>query len=152
MPSVRDLLGRKRARGAPGAGDVVSASPDDTVLAAAQLMTERGIGGLVVREGNALVGIFTERDILRRIVGGQRDPATTRVREAMTAPVLTVSPETKVVECRAMFTDRRIRHLPVLDADGSVCGVVTSGDVLAFEADEARATVEHLESYVYNGR
>jgi CBS domain-containing protein len=154
MPTVRDLLGRKRARGAQGAsGDVVvSASPDDTVLAAAQLMTARGIGGLVVKEGGELAGIFTERDILRRIVGGQRDPATTRVREVMTSPVLTVRPETLVTQCRALFTERRIRHLPVLDADGSVCGVVTSGDLLAFEADEARTTIEHLESYVYNGR
>ena len=152
MPTVRDLLGRKRARGAPGAGDVVATSPDDTVLAAAQLMSQRGIGGLVVRDGDRLAGIFTERDILRRVVGGQRDPAATRVREVMTSPVLTVAPETEVAECRALFTDRRIRHLPVLDADGSVCGVVTSGDVLAFEADDARAAVAHLESYVYSGR
>jgi CBS domain-containing protein len=70
----------------------------------------------------------------------------------MTTPVLTVGPDTRVAECRAIFTDRRIRHLPVLDPDGSVCGVVTSGDLLAFEADEARSQVEHLESYVYNNR
>ncbi len=153
MPTVRDLLGRKRARGAQGAsGDVVvSASPDDTVLAAAQLMTARGIGGLVVKEGGELAGIFTERDILRRIVGGQRDPATTRVREVMTSPVLTVRPETLVTQCRALFTERRIRHLPVVGSDG-VCGLVTSGDVIAFEADEARTAVEHLESYVYHSR
>jgi len=153
MPTVRDLLGRKRARGALGAGDdVFSASPDDTVLAAAQLMTARGIGGLIVKEGGALAGIFTERDILRRVVTAQLDPATTRVREVMTAPVLTVRPETLVKECRSLFTERRIRHLPVLDAEGGVCGVVTSGDVLAFEVDEARTTIEHLESYVYNSR
>lgn len=153
MPTVRDLLGRKRARGALGANEeVFSASPDDTVLAAAQLMTARGIGGLIVKEHDALAGIFTERDILRRVVGGQRDPAATRVREVMTAPVLTVRPETLVKECRALFTERRIRHLPVLDAEGRVCGVVTSGDLLAFEADEARTTIEHLEGYVYSSR
>jgi CBS domain-containing protein len=151
MPTVRDLLGRKRARGVPGAGDVVAASPDDTVLAAAQLMTQRGIGGLVVKRGDELAGIFTERDILRRVVGGQRDPATTRVADVMTSPVLTVRPDTKVVECRLLFTDRRIRHLPVLDADGSVCGVVTSGDVLAFEADEARTQIEHLRATCTTG-
>ena len=152
MPTVRDLLGRKRARGVQGAGEVVATTPDDTVLAAAQLMNERGIGGLVVKQGDQLAGIFTERDILRRVVGAQHDPATTRVREVMTAPVLTVGPDTRVAECRAIFTDRRIRHLPVVDADGSVCGVVTSGDLLAFEADDARSQVEHLESYVYNNR
>jgi CBS domain-containing protein len=152
MPTVRDLLGRKRARGALGANnDVISASPDDTVLAAAQLMTARGIGGLIVKQGDELVGIFTERDILRRVVNEQRPPASTLVRDVMTAPVLTVRPETLVKDCRALFTERRIRHLPVVGPDG-VCGVVTSGDVIAFEADEARTAVEHLESYVYHSR
>ncbi len=152
MPTVRDLLGRKRARGALGANnDVISASPSDTVLAAAQLMTARGIGGLIVKQGDELVGIFTERDILRRVVNEQRPPATTLVREVMTAPVLTVRPETLVKDCRAIFTERRIRHLPVVGSDG-VCGLVTSGDVIAFEADEARTAVEHLESYVYHSR
>jgi CBS domain-containing protein len=149
MPRVRDLLARKSARGVPST--IVSIDPESTVLVAAQLMTERGIGGLLVLEGNELVGIFTERDILRRIVGGQRDPATTRVREVMTAPVLTVAPDTYVKECRAIFTNRRIRHLPVVGPQG-LSGVVTSGDVLAFEADEQRTAIEHLEGYVYNSR
>ena len=149
MPKVRDLLARKSARGVPTA--VVSIDPESTVLAAAQLMTARGIGGLLVLEGGQLAGIFTERDILRRVVGGQRDPAATRVREVMTTPVLTVTPETSVAECRALYTGRRIRHLPVVGAEG-LCGVVTSGDVLAFESDEQRAAIEHLEGYVYNSR
>lgn len=149
MPRVRDLLARKSARGVPSA--VVSIDPESTALAAAQLMTARGIGGLVVLEAGQLAGIFTERDILRRIVGEQRDPVTTRVREVMTSPVLTVSPDTYVKECRALFTDRRIRHLPVVGPSG-LCGVVTSGDVLAFESDEQRTAIEHLEGYVYNSR
>lgn len=149
MPRVRDLLARKSARGAPTA--IVSTDPESTVLAAAQLMTARSIGGLLVLAEDQLAGIFTERDILRRIVGEQRDPATTRVREVMTSPVLTVSPDTYVQECRGLFTERRIRHLPVVGAEGLV-GVITSGDVLAFEADEQRTTIEHLEGYVYNSR
>ena len=78
MPRVRDLLARKSARGVPTA--IVSIDPDSTVLAAAQLMTERGIGGLLVLEGDRLAGIFTERDILRRIVGGQLVAARRRPR------------------------------------------------------------------------
>ena len=151
MPTVRDLLGRKRARGAPGGGDVVAASPDDTVLAAAQLMTQRGIGGLVVKEGDALAGIFTERDILRRVVGGQRDPAATRVREVMTAPVLTVRPDTKVVECRALFTDRRIRHLPVIGRDGELCGLVSIGDLVKHKISEVEAEAQTLKNYIAAG-
>lgn len=153
MPRVRDLLLRKSARGVPT--DIVSVAPDATVLDAAHLMTARGIGGLLVLEGEGgaatLAGIFTERDILRRVVNESRDPATTRVRDVMTSPVLTVSPDTYVRECRATFTDRRIRHLPIVGPDG-LCGVITSGDVLAFEADEQRTAIEHLESYVYHGR
>ena len=149
MPKVRDLLVRKSAHGAPTA--VVSTAPDATVLEAAQLMTARGIGGLLVLEGDELAGIFTERDILRRVVNEGRDPATTPVRAVMTSPVLVVSPDTYVTECRALFTDRRIRHLPIVGPDG-VCGVITSGDVLAFEADQQRTTIEHLESYVYHNR
>lgn len=149
MPRVRDLLARKQARGTPTA--IVSIDPDSTVLAAAQLMTARGIGGLLVLEGDHLAGIFTERDILRRVVGEQRDPAATRVREVMTSPVLTVAPDTYVQECRGLFTERRIRHLPVVGPQG-LCGVVTSGDLLAFESDEQRTTIEHLEGYVYNSR
>lgn len=148
MPKVRDLLVRKSARGST---PIVSVPPDATVLEAAQLMTARGIGGLLVLEGTELAGIFTERDILRRVVNEQRDPATTRVREVMTSPVLAVSPDTPVAECRALFTGRRIRHLPVADANG-LAGVITSGDVLAFESDEQRSTIEHLESYVYQNR
>ena len=149
MPKVRDLLMRKSARGT--STEIVSVAPDATVLEAAQLMTARGIGGLLVLEGAELAGIFTERDILRRVVNEQRDPATTRVREVMTSPVLAVSPDTLVAECRALFTNRRIRHLPVADASG-LTGVITSGDVLAFESDEQRTTIEHLESYVYQNR
>ena len=126
--------------------------PGATVLDAARLMTARGIGGLVVRDADGgVAGIFTERDVLRRVVGDGRDPATTLVREVMTAPVLTVTLETTVDECRQLFTGRRIRHLPVAER-GALCGVVTSGDLIAFEADEARSTIEHLEGYLYSGR
>ncbi|GJG85742.1 inosine-5-monophosphate dehydrogenase [Gemmatimonadetes bacterium T265] len=131
---------------------VVMIDAESTVLDAARLMTARGIGGLMVRDAAGhMVGIFTERDVLRRVVNDGRDPQATAVAAVMTAPVLTVAPETTVAECRRLFTGRRIRHLPVKDG-GELVGVVTSGDVLAFEADEAKATIEHLEGYVFSNR
>src|SRR5712691_4265829 len=80
MPTVQDILARKGR-------DVISVKPGETVLKAAERMSERGIGGLVVTEGGRLVGIFTERDILRRVVAPRRDPAATKVADVMTTPV-----------------------------------------------------------------
>jgi CBS domain-containing protein len=146
MPTVRELIARK-----PTDGSVVAVAGTDTVLAAANLMNDRGIGGVVVLEAGRLAGIFTERDVMRRVVAERRDPDTTTVREVMTAPVLTVTPETTMDEVRQLITERRIRHLPVVGAEGLV-GVVTIGDVLAWEVAEQRFTIQHLENYVYYQR
>jgi CBS domain-containing protein len=81
-------------------------------------------------------------------VAVQRDPASTLVQDVMTTPVLTVTADTPLEECRAVMTDRRIRHLPVLGKTGLI-GLVSAGDVLAFEVAERQATIQHLESYVY---
>ncbi len=155
MPTVRDLLARKKSHTAAATAPeerVVMVDAGATVLEAARIMTARGIGGLMVRDAaGAMAGIFTERDVLRRVVNDGRDPQATAVGDVMTAPVLTVSPETTVDECRQLFTGKRIRHLPVMEG-GELCGVVTSGDVLAFEVDDAKATIEHLEGYVFSNR
>lgn len=144
MPTVRDLLARKTS-------DVRSVAPSDTVLHAAQLMNQHGIGGLVVLEGGELRGVFTERDILRRVVAAGRDPSTTKVREVMTTPVITCLPETSVEECGAILSGKRIRHLPVTDTRGLV-GLVTSGDLLAFQVAEHAATIQYLNSYMFDVR
>lgn len=141
MAAVRDLLARKT-------GELVTVTGATTVLDASTLMVERGIGGVIVIDAGALAGIFTERDVLRRVVAVQLDPATTLVRDVMTTPVLTVTPESGLEDCRAMMTERRIRHLPVMGATGLV-GLVSAGDVLAYEVAERQATIQHLESYVY---
>jgi len=144
MPTVHDLMARKGV-------ETVSILPTDTVLEAAQRMNERGIGGLLVLEAGQLVGIFTERDILRRVVALNRDPETTLVKTVMTSPVITCLPETSVEECGAIMTLRRIRHLPVADARGLI-GIVTSGDVLAFRVDEQQATIKYLNDYMFDMR
>ena len=141
MAAVRDLLARK-------SGEIITVPGATTVLDASILMVERGIGGVMVIESGRLAGIFTERDVLRRVVAVQRDPATTLVTDVMTTPVLTVTPDTTCEECRALMTERRIRHLPVIGPAGLI-GLISSGDVLAFEVADRQATIQHLESYVY---
>jgi CBS domain-containing protein len=141
MASVRDLLARK-------SGELVTVPGSTTVLDASTLMVGRGVGGVMVVEDDALVGIFTERDVLRRVVAVQLDPSATLVRDVMTSPVLTVVPETPLEACRTLMSERRIRHLPVVGPSGLV-GLVSSGDVLALEVAERQATIQQLESYVY---
>src|SRR5207247_11362963 len=131
MPTVQDILARKGS-------DVISVKPGETVLKAAELMSERGIGGLVVTEGGRLVGIFTERDILRRVVAPRRDPAATKVAEVMTTPVTACAPDTSVDECAAMMTGKRIRHLPVVSGRARG-GVITIADVRACQVRQQPA-------------
>jgi len=144
VPTVQDILARKGS-------DVISVKPGETVLKAAELMSERGIGGLVVTEGGRLVGIFTERDILRRVVAPRRDPATTKVADVMTTPVTACAPDTPVDDCAAMMTGKRIRHLPVVSERG-LAGVITIGDVLAFQVREQQATIDYMHHFMFDLR
>ncbi len=144
MSTVRDLLARKGT-------SVVSVTPDQTVLDAAHLMNEKGIGGVVVMQGSTLVGIFTERDIMRRVVAAMRDPATTVIRDVMTPDCMTITADVKIAACRSMMSARRIRHLPVVH-EGGLVGMLTSGDILAFEVAQAEAQIEQLEKYVFDVR
>lgn len=144
MATLRDILARK-------GHDVISVRPTDSVLHAANLMNERGIGGLLVLEGEDPVGIFTERDVLRRVVAGGRDPAATRVGEVMSAPVTSCEPDLTLEDGAALMTQRRIRHLPVREG-GRLSGVVTIGDLLAYQVSEQRATIAQMTSYLYDIR
>jgi len=144
MSSVRDLLARKGT-------NVIAVAPTQTVLDAANVMNEAGIGGVVVLESGRLVGIFTERDIMRRVVAARRDPSTTLISDVMTTEPMTITAEVKIAVCRAMMSTRRIRHFPVMH-DGVLVGMVTSGDILAFEVTEAEAQIEQLEKYVFDVR
>jgi len=140
MSTVQTILEKKGPQ-------VYRISEDQTVLDAARLMNEHRIGALVVTRGGKLVGIFTERDILCRIVAAQRDPARTLVREVMTSPVACCTPQTRREECRAVMRSRRLRHLPVVDGDRLV-GMVSIGDVLeAAEADQVE-TIRYLYEYM----
>src|SRR5438874_7194590 len=107
MPAVSDILAKKGTR-------VLSIGKGETVLRAAQVMNEHKVGALVVLEGDRIVGMFTERDVLRRVVGEERAPAATTVEEVMTTEVACCAPRTPIDEARAAMKNRRIRHLPVI--------------------------------------
>jgi CBS domain-containing protein len=123
-------------------------SRDASVLDAARLMREQNIGGLLVSDDSRLVGIFTERDVLKRIVAEGRDPATTRVEEVMSREVACCSPDTTIEEARAVMRDRRIRHLPVMDHDQLV-GLVSIGDLNAYQLHDQELTIHILNEYLY---
>lgn len=144
MATVRDLLTLKGP-------EVVAVHPGDTVVHAANLMNERNIGGVVVLEGDQLAGIFTERDVLRRVVAPGLDPATTSVAAVMTTAVITCKPELSVDDCASLMTTQGVRHLPVRDS-GGIVGMVTIRDLLAHQVSEQQATIEQMNHYLYDLR
>jgi CBS domain-containing protein len=144
MATLRDLLASK-------GGEVIAVHPTDTVLRAASLMNERNIGGVVVLEDGQLAGIFTERDVLRRVVALGLDAATTRVADVMTSPVVTCQAEMSVDECSALMTSRKIRHLPVRDPTGLI-GMVSIRDLLAHKVSDQEVTISQMNNYLFDLR
>lgn len=144
MTRVSHLLERKGS-------SVWLISPDATVVEAAQKMNEHHVGALVVQDDGRTVGIFTERDVLRRIVARRRDPAETTVGEVMSSEVVCCSPNTSADEARGVMRDRRIRHLPVANEHGQLIGLISIGDLNAELQAEQEQTVFLLTEYI-NGR
>jgi CBS domain-containing protein len=127
---------------------VVCTSPETTVLAAVALMNERHIGALVVLDDRAICGIFTERDVLQRVVARNVDPQRARVRDVMTRQVVVVSPDITVAEAMAVITDRRCRHLPVLE-NGALLGLVSSGDLTRWVIRNQARDISDLFQYIH---
>ncbi len=115
---------------------VASIGKDQTILDAAREMNARKIGALVVTEAGNVVGIVTERDIMTKVVVPQLDPGKTTVKEVMTSPVACCRLDTSLDECREVMTDKRIRHLPVVE-QGRLVGIVTAGDIQAVQFEQA---------------
>jgi CBS domain-containing protein len=126
---------------------VHTCSPKTTVKEAANLMSVHRVGALLVSDGEALRGIFTERDVLMRVVAQGRDPERTSVADVMTTSLITISPETPIEEVERIMRDNRIRHLPVLQGH-ELAAVISIGDVLVFHAESRKHMVEQLTEYV----
>lgn len=126
---------------------IAALPPTARVLAAAQLMNDRLIGSVLVVDGNRLVGIFTERDVLRRVVADQLDPANTNLHDVMTSPVACGTPETSLDELRHVMREHHIRHIPIVE-DDRVIGMVSLGDLNKVEHDSHVQTIQYLEQYM----
>lgn len=140
MKTVKDVL---QAKGS----FVWAVKPDESVFDALKLMAEKDVGGLVVMDGDRLVGIITERDYARKVIIEGRSSRDTQVAEVMTKKVLCVVPERTVEECMALMTDKRLRHLPVLE-NKKVTGVISIGDLVKAIIDEQRLLIDQLQSYI----
>jgi CBS domain-containing protein len=131
-----------------GKGRVVeSVAPDQSVLDAIMIMAEKGIGALLVLDGGALAGIVTERDYARKVILKGRSSSDTQVRDIMTAEVATASSDDSVKICMNVMTDKRIRHLPVVD-DGEISGMISIGDLVKAIISEQQEEIEQLEHYI----
>jgi CBS domain-containing protein len=140
MRKVRDILETK-------GHEVWSIEPGALVYDAMKFMADKGVGALLVMEGAKLVGIISERDYARKIILQGRSSRTTEVREIMTSRVVYAEPERNIEKCMALMTDKRIRHLPVVEA-GQVCGVISIGDLVKAIIGEQKFIIEQLERYI----
>ena len=122
-------------------------APDASVLDALRRMAQEGVGALLVMQGTQLLGVVSERDYARKVALRGRASADTPVREIMTAPALTVSPDDSVEACMRLCTDSRVRHLPVVEA-GQLRGVISIGDLVKAIIDEQAEEIEHLQRYI----
>jgi CBS domain-containing protein len=141
VSTVSDILEAKGKR-------VLQIDASATVLDAIKQMVDGNVGALLVTEDGNLTGIITERDYLRRVTLEGRTENETLVREIMSSPIVYVTPETTVEECMAVMTERRIRHLPVLDGGRETVGMVSIGDVVKFQSKQQDVQIRLLTDYI----
>ncbi len=130
--------------------NVHSIGPEDTVYHALEQMSQFGVGALLVKVGDEIVGILSERDYARKIALQGRNSQVTQVREIMTTEVLTASPEDSVEKCIQLITENRIRHLPILEGE-TLLGVITSSDLIRWINGRQQETIAHLKHYIESG-
>jgi CBS domain-containing protein len=130
--------------------DVHAVASTITIAEAVAEMNKKRIGCIVILDAGRIAGIFTERDVLRRVVGADIDPKTVLVGAVMTKDVHTIPPETTVEQTMALFAEKRCRHIPIVD-HGRLCGLISIGDISRWVADTCKAEAEHLKSYIAGG-
>jgi len=130
-------------------GSIYSVDPDAPVLDAIKLMAEHSVGALLVMRDQQLLGVVSERDYARKVILLGRASAATPVKDIMSTPVISVSLDDAVPKCMQLMTERRVRHLPVIDA-GRVIGMVSIGDLVKAVIAEQRQQIEQLESYIHS--
>ena len=141
MKTLRQLLAGKSQ-------SLAAVSPRDTVFHALKVMADNHVGAVLVMDGERLVGIFSERDYARKVILAGKSSKETAVAEIMTGKVVFASPENSVQECMALMTGGRFRHLPVLDADQQVIGVVSIGDLVKETICEQQFIIDQLKHYI----
>ena len=143
MQTVRQLLATKSP-------EIHAVTPQAPVIEAIRLMADKGIGAVLVMDGTRLAGILSERDYARKIVLRDRSSRDTAVAAIMTDTVVTVSPAASVEDCLQLVTERRIRHLPVVD-EGRVVGVISIGDLVKAVIEQQRRELGQLQQYIVSG-
>jgi CBS domain-containing protein len=141
MTTVAQLLAHKK-------GPIRSIEADKPVLEAIRVMAQYNVGALLVMQGSKLHGIVSERDYARKVILMGRASGDTPVSQIMSSPVHTVMPDQTVEDCMQIMTDKRCRHLPVVDSEKNVVGVLSIGDLVRALLDEQQQTIVHLESYI----
>jgi CBS domain-containing protein len=141
--NISAILGQK-------SGGIFSVSPEATVFEAIEMLDQKNVGALLVMEGTRLVGMFSERDYTRKVVLRGKRSREMKVAEIMSTDLKVTHPQEGVEACLRLMTDKRIRHLPVLDGD-NVVGVISIGDLVKWVISCQSATIAHLESYISGG-
>jgi len=140
---IRNILNKKGSQ-------VFDINPDNTVFEAIEKMADKNIGALVVVEDGKLAGIITERDYRNKVILKGRTSKTTKVREIMSSDLITVEPSDSVETCMALMTDRKFRHLPVLE-EGKLCGVISIGDLVKSVISKQEVEIHNLRDYISGG-
>ena len=138
--TVSMILGYKKS-------NLWSISPDATVFEAIQMMADKDVGALLVLANGKLQGVISERDYTRKVALKGLSSSTTKVREIISSPVISVGPNHSVEECMRLMTDNRIRHLPVLQAE-AVIGIISIGDLVNWTISSQDSAIQQLESYI----
>jgi CBS domain-containing protein len=140
MIKMKDILANK-------GNDIWSIAPDKTVFAALELMAEKEVGALLVMDAGKVKGLFSERDYARKVALKGRSSQQTNISEVMTDRVICTSPEDSAEECMALMTDKRVRHLPVVE-NSELLGLVSIGDMVKAIISEQEFTIKVLEKYI----